>query len=499
MKLPASYYNPISLMGSIIAGISLAIIIFFIIAMMFFGVGGSYLGLFVYIVLPVFLVFGLILIPIGMVRRSKRFKREGDESLKKGIKLDLNNRRHWNAVAIFLVGTFLFLLLTGVGSYEAFHYTESVEFCGKLCHNVMEPEFTAYHNSAHSRVTCVECHVGPGADWFVRSKLSGLYQVYAVLLNKYPKPIPTPVKNLRPARETCERCHWPQKFYPYRLENEVHYLADSANTQWNIQLKMKLGSEHSSKGLMEGIHWHINPDVKIEYIASSEDREYLPWVRFVNIVTGDSTFYNDIYETLDQAAIDTLEVREMDCMDCHNRPSHDYLPPQEFTDLMISSGKIPQALPEIKSLAMEVLNAQYNDRDTARQIIESRIDDFYETGYPQFAMNHPDMIQQAKAGIMDGFSRNIFPEMGASWDVYPKYIGHVIYNGCFRCHNGNHESADGRIIQRDCNLCHTIMGQGTLDNYQSTGINDTLEFKHPVDIGESWKEYACTECHRYLY
>lgn len=498
MKLPTSYYNPISLIGSILAGVSLLIIMFFLVAMLFFGVGGSYLGLFIYIVLPVFLIIGLILIPIGMVRRSRRLKRS-EEDLSKGIRLDLNNQRHWNAIAIFLSVTFLFLLLTGIGSYEAFHYTESNEFCGTLCHNVMEPEYTAYQGSPHARVTCVECHVGEGAGWFVRSKLSGLYQVYAVLFNIYPHPIPTPIESLRPARETCERCHWPQKFYSYRLENEVHYLADSANTQWNIQLKMKIGSEHPTQGLLEGIHWHINQNVKIEYIASSEDREFLPWVRYINTATGDTVVYNDIYETLDQAAMDTLEMREMDCIDCHNRPSHHFLPPQEFTDLLIGSGDIPGELPEIKTLAMEVYNNSYDDRDTARRIILDRITEFYTDNYPEIVDSHPELIEKAKAGIMMGYSKNIFPEMKASWDVYPNHIGHVEYNGCFRCHNGNHESLDGQVIQRDCNLCHTIIGQGTLANYETSGINGSLEFKHPVDIGESWKEYACSECHRYLY
>src|SRR5512147_2459048 len=105
----------------------------------------------------------------------------------------------------------------------------------------MNPEFTAYRLSPHARVACVDCHVGTGATWYVRSKLSGLRQVYAVLTNSYDRPIPTPITDLRPARETCEECHWPEKFYARQLRNTKHYLTDSANTEWNISLQMKIG------------------------------------------------------------------------------------------------------------------------------------------------------------------------------------------------------------------------------------------------------------------
>ncbi len=495
MRLPKSIYNPLSLIGSILTGISFVIILFFLIGMWLFGLGGNYLGIFVFIILPVFLVLGLILIPVGMARRARRMKK-GE---KVGFVLDMNNKRHWNATALFIFCSFLFLLLTGVGSYHAFHYTESNEFCGTLCHKVMEPEYVAYQGSAHARVNCVECHVGEGADWYVKSKLSGLYQVYSVLTKKYPTPIETPIRNLRPAQETCEKCHWPEKFYSSRLRSERHYLADSANTRWDIQLKMKIGSEHGVQGLLEGIHWHINPDVRISYVASSEKREFLPWVRYINDATGDTVIYEDIYETLDPEAFDTLELREMDCLDCHNRPSHHFLPPQEFTDMLIASGLIPSELPEVKALAMQVFNLSFSDRDTARMVIEEQTREFYATFYPEVAASEPALISQAVSGFMEGYSKHMFPEMKASWDVYPNHIGHIEFNGCFRCHNGNHESADGEVISRDCDLCHTIVAQGTREQYQTTGIDSSLAFVHPVDIEEAWKELTCADCHRYLY
>jgi len=500
MKLPTSFYNPLSLLGSILASVSGVIIVFFMIASLLFDTGGSYTGLFIYIVLPIFLVLGLILIPIGMSRRLKRIKREGEERTNRWIMIDLRDTRQWNAIAIFIALPILFLLLTGIGSFKAFHYTESNEFCGTLCHSVMEPEHVAYQESAHSRVTCVDCHVGEGAGWYVKSKLSGLYQVYSVMFNKYPQPIETPIHNLRPARETCEECHWPEKFYSHRLKNEKHYLADLENTEWNIQLKMKIGSAHSAQGLLEGIHWHINPDIHIEYVASDNKREYLPWVRYINKATGDTVIYQDIYETLDQEALDTLETRVMDCLDCHNRPSHNYQPPQEFTDNLIAAGMIPVELPEVKLLVMEIfyLNT-FEDRDSGRVFIEEYIHEYYSSYYPEIYEGNRKLIDQAVEGVLSGYSKHFFPEMKANWDVYPNHIGHMEFNGCFRCHNGNHESDDSRIISRDCDLCHTILGQGTAENYAITSIDQSLEFVHPTDIDEDWRVSACADCHRALY
>ena len=293
MKLPRSFHNWTSLSGAIIALIAL-FMVGFLVVISAYGEGSSYLGLVIYILLPSVMVIGLIMIPIGMMVHNRRLKRTGQVQEKKWPYIDLNYHRHRNAFLIFTFGTLVFLLASAVGSYEAFHYTESVEFCGTLCHQAMEPEYVAYQNSPHARVSCVECHVGSGASWYVKSKMSGLYQVYAVLTNIYPRPITTPIKNLRPARETCEECHWPEKFYNRSLRIEKHYLADEANTEWDIALQMKIGSSYSALGLKEGIHWHINPDVKIEYMASPQThRDTIPWVKLTNLTSGEETIYQD--------------------------------------------------------------------------------------------------------------------------------------------------------------------------------------------------------------
>lgn len=499
-KLPPSFYNWTSLIGATIALISLFMIVFlFVVSIVFMKEGSSYLGLVMYIVLPVFLVLGLIFIPVGMIIKRRKDKRRKVVHEKGWPKIDLNEVPTRNAVMIFGVGTIFFLLLSAVGSYEAFHYTESVEFCGTICHTVMKPEYTAYQNSSHAKVSCVECHVGSGADWYVRSKMSGLYQVYAVLMDNYPKPIPTPIRNLRPARETCEECHWPEKFYARKLVMEKYYLSDEANTEWDISLQMKIGPTYSALGLQEGIHWHINPNVMVEYVATDSVRQNIPWVRYTDKKTGKVFVFEDENNKLTEEELASLEIREMDCMDCHNRPSHDYQTPFSFVNNAITAGNISSDLPEIKYKAMEILALDFPTSDSAMKYIEQEIESYYSEYYEDIHTNNHQLIAQAISGIQEEFKKNIFPEMKVSWKAYHNNIGHLEFNGCFRCHNDRHSTTEGQTISMDCNLCHSIIAQGTPDTLQVGSIYDELEFVHPNDPDGMWKDGFCYECHAELY
>ncbi|PKP08296.1 MAG: cytochrome C [Bacteroidetes bacterium HGW-Bacteroidetes-4] len=499
MKLPASFYNMVSYVGATIAGVSFLLILFMMILTSIVSDMGSYMGIIIFMILPAILVFGLLLIPFGMWLQVKKAKRTHKTLIESRFILDLNKKQHRNASVIFLIGTVIFLLFTAVGSYELYHYSESVEFCGTICHEVMKPEYVAYQNSPHAKVTCAQCHIGSGAGWFVKSKISGLYQVYAVLTNNVPRPIPTPIANLRPARETCEQCHWPQKFYENSLRSEKYYLTDEANTEWEMQMRMKIGPSHSAQGQTEGIHWHINPNVKIEYISTDEKREVIPWVRYINQATGDTIIYQDQYEPLEEGAADSLALRTMDCMDCHNRPSHNYQTPTKFINHQMAAGTINADLPEIKRLTMELLAGEFTHTDSALKTIETTVWNFYMENYPDVFTEKEQSIKEAVLGIQNAFAVNIFPEMNAKWDAYPSHIGHMEFNGCFRCHNDQHSADNGKIISKDCNLCHSIMSQGTGETLDVARFDASLEFKHPVDIDEAWKESLCSDCHRYMY
>ncbi len=497
LKLPHSTQNWLSIIGATIALISFFMIVFLFVISSIFASTNSYLGLVIYIALPAVMIIGLLLIPLGMYIKSRKDRKAHETGEQEGWPiLNLNEPSQRNAFTIFIVGTSILLFASAIGSYEAFHFTESVEFCGKICHETMKPEFTAYSNSPHARVACVECHVGTGAGWYVKSKLSGLYQVYAVTLGTVPKPIETPITSLRPARETCEECHWPQKFYSRKIVTQKHYLADKRNTEWDITLIMKTGAQNSAFGLKEGIHWHINPNVKIEYKASDKKREVIPWVRYTNLETGKVSVYQSSDNDLTPGQLDSLETRVMDCMDCHNRPSHNYKPPAIFINDAMTSGRIPVELPEIKSAALEVVAEEYSSTDSAMTAISDHINKFYMNNYPLEYKSKKELIKKAIAGIQDAFSKNIFPEMKVRWDVYPNNIGHMEFIGCFRCHNDDHSTKNNKVIPKDCNLCHTISAQGPPDRMEVADVNSHLEFRHPgEEDDESWKEMLCVECH----
>jgi hypothetical protein len=294
---------------------------------------------------------------------------------------------------------------------------------------------------------------------------------------------------LRPARETCEECHWPQKFYARKLRLERHYLNDKTNTEWDIRLVMKIGAVHEALGLQEGIHWHINPEIKIEYIAADTRRQVIPWVRYINKSSKDTTIYLDQDNPLDETRITDENIRTMDCMDCHNRPSHSYQPPAFFVNNALTSGNIPKSLPEIKSIAMEICSQNFTTKDSAMRYIEETLSDYYQE--PEYA----EEVIQAIAGLQDAYRRNIFPYMQVKWDAYPNNIGHLEFDGCFRCHNDTHINSEETVISKDCNLCHEIVEQGTTDALQSTTIGQALAFEHPVDIDDAWQEGLCTDCH----
>ena len=192
-----------------------------------------YVGILTFLVAPMFLVAGFVIFLFGAWRWRRRLAKANGSAPSLSINVDLSRAHDRRKLAFFVPASVGFLLLTAMGSYHTYHFTESVEFCGESCHTVMAPELTSYRHSPHARVACAECHIGKGAEWYVRSKLSGTYQVYATLAHKYPTPIPTPVKNLRPAQETCEQCHWPKKFVGNLDRTLSYYLPDESNSLYS--------------------------------------------------------------------------------------------------------------------------------------------------------------------------------------------------------------------------------------------------------------------------
>lgn len=487
--IPQSARNWLSLIGAVVALISFFMIVFLFTITAVFQQQATYIGLVIYILLPAVMVLGLLFIPLGMLRQIRK---AGRGRAAGWPRIDLSDARHRRAFTLFAVGTALFLFISALGSYEAFRFTESNRFCGRLCHSVMEPEYTAYQDSPHARVHCVACHVGPGADWYVRSKLSGLVQVYKVLAETYPQPIPTPIENLRPAQEICLQCHWPKHFLPNNLKRNVHFLPDEQNTRWEVGLNLRIGPHGAGQG---GIHWHIRRDVRVEYVAADEQRLEIPWVRYTDLSTGDSVEY--LAEGI-QGRPEDAEIHTMDCLDCHNRPSHRFMSPNDFVDEALLNGDISTSLPQVKTAAVKACRGDFTTQTEAEKGIARAMRAYYRKNHPQVLESRSDMLQQAIQAVQDAYSRNIFPEMKADWRDYPDHRGHLMFPGCFRCHDGKHRSEEGDSIGGDCSLCHDIVAQGVQEEgLTRVPVGQSLRFRHPVDIGGMWKD-GCSGCHQGL-
>ncbi len=433
-----------------------------------------------------------------MYRKKRKQKNADQTSDKKLFVLNLRDSKTKRKILIFATVLIFFMVFTIVGSYKAFHYTESVEFCGKLCHKVMDPEYVAYQNSPHARVICTECHVGAGVEYYLKSKISGMRQVFKYTLNSFTRPIETPIENLRPARETCEKCHWPQKFYTNSLRMEKYFLADSANTEWDVVLNMKIGTNHKALGLSSGIHWHINPDFEIDYKANKK-RDTIYWVKIIDKKTNAETIFTDDEFGAKPDVINKIESRTVDCMDCHNRPSHEFRSPSHYVnDLLAAQNKIV-TIPWFKSAAMEALKVSYSTTDLATSEIKKSVIKFYKEKYPDIYKKRSNEIITAVDAVEIVYFKNVFPEMKVTYKVYPRHLGHLESNGCFRCHNGKFKSSSGKVISKSCDLCHTIVAQGKADSIKYIEINGALPFIHPVDISDAWKENNCMECHATLY
>lgn len=490
--IPRIFYNKVSLFGLTIVALGLFIFLFLFAVKSMSTEGVPYAGLVIFILVPSIMVFGILLVILGVLIQWTRKKKQEAE-LEDMLIINLANPIHRKNAFLFLSGIIVFFFLSAFGSYQAYHYTDSIAFCGQLCHSVMKPEFVAYQNSPHARVKCVECHVGAGANWYVKSKMSGLYQVYAMLTEKYPTPIPTPIENLRPARETCEECHWPEQFYGAQQRYISHYLPDETNTEWNVNMLIRTGGGSPKFGHSSGIHWHMNTLFEIQYIATDEKRQDIPWVRSKDVMTEEVTVFRAPDSPPDEELMQ-YEIRTMDCMDCHNRPTHIYLSPSEVVNLAMAVGEVDRTLPYIKKVAVEALSDDYASTDEAMEGIATTISVFYRTRYPQVFSERNSSIRASINRLQDAYRRNFFPEMKAKWDYYPDNLGHLNFPGCSRCHDDNHSSPDGRVISRECNSCHFILAQGSGDDNEALNA-EGMDFIHPEDIGEAWREMMCSDCH----
>ena len=490
------YHNSVSYFGGLVILISLLLIVSFLVISFTLSKQPPYLGIFTYMVFPGLLSLGVIVSLYGMHREGKRRRLTAKEESRYPV-LDLNNPRQRKYFGYLFVGGFLILILLSFIGYRAYHFTDSVTFCGKICHAVMKPEYTAYLNSPHARVPCVDCHVGAGVSWYVRSKITGVPQVFATLSHTYPSPIQAPIKNLRPARETCEECHWPRKFYGAKLDQIPHFHYDQKNTPEQISLLIKTGGGGSGLGTNAGIHWHMIIENQVYFKATDRKLQHIPWIKLV-LPDGSTRIYQDRKSGLSDEEVSKLPLHLMDCMDCHNRPTHLFPSPETTVNASMAGGKISSDLPWIKKLAVEALVQNYKDPPNAFQEIQKTIQGTYAKNFPEVLKRQKAEVDRAIKAIYAIYQQTVFPGMKVNWATYANNIGHRQWPGCFRCHDDRHSSPDGKVLSKTCTLCHTMPQRGPLLPLGITAPISTENW-HPWPLKGKHAEILCDQCHKAGY
>jgi len=494
-RLRKIVYNPVSLVGLVIAVFNIGFIIFLSVVEALSKRVHPYADIIIWLILPMLVLLGIVLIIIG-IRRERRKEREGAQAEHRFLIIDFNDPKHRKTVFVLLTGFLLLSMLYAFAGYKAYEFTESETFCGMMCHRVMGPEYRSHAYSVHAEIACVDCHVGPGAKYFLLYKLKGTRQLFDVMFNRYPRPIPTPLVGLRPSEDVCENCHGPKYQINQRLESRTYFLADKKNTRKIINLLLRMGRTEVTTEHPPKMHWHFSTTEEIVYAAKDKERTMIPWIR-VKRLDGKERVYRSSEVKMTDAEAAKTDKRRMDCVDCHNRPGHPYNPPSVVLNALLAVHLVDPDLPEIKRIAVEALDAEYDSRDDAQKRIETSIRDFYKTTYPNISSKKESAIVAAIREIQRAYTRNYDPSMKVSWKNFPNNQGHRFSAGCFRCHDGKHRSDDGAVLSRDCSLCHLLIERAddAASRRTDRAVFQVMKYPHPVDIGNAWKEMLCHECH----
>ena len=403
--------------------------------------------------------------------------------------------RRWRRVLPWVA---LLVILIGVGTGGAYFWTwtNSPAFCGQLCHT-MPPQYAAYQLSPHSRVSCVECHIG--REFILQQiprKSVHTQFLFRTAFGLYEYPIYA--TSMRPARVACETCHSPDKFSDDSVRVKKHYLPNESNAEYDIYLIMKTGGGTKREGLGRGIHWHVENEV--QFLSTDKLDQNIPYIRVTND-DGSVDEYVDVESDLDTSSIDEKDLKTMDCITCHNRISHSIPTPAESVDSSISRGVISSDIPYIRDLAVQVLTRDYPDQEQAFVGIDQALDTYYKRYQQDFYATGQDKLQAAIAEIQRIYSVSVFKDQDLDWNTHPNNVGHIDSPGCFRCHDGKHLDAADQAVRLECNLCHSIpVVAGTED------LVTNIEISHGPEpashLNANWialhnraYDKTCADCH----
>ncbi len=437
--------HPLAIAGALITTASAVAFIALGIAVLAGLFNNPYAGLVVFVAIPVLFVLGLLLIPVGMRLQQRKLLRDPAAPTDWPV-FDFRRASVRRTALLITALTAVNVVIVLLAGYGSLHWMESPTFCGQVCHTPMHPQFTAWQAASHSRVACVNCHVGEGAAGFVHAKMAGVRQLVHVMTNSVPKPIP-PGGDLPPVAQTCLNCHTPGHTVPDRIRTFREFSDDETNSETTTVMQMHMGTSPKST---RSIHWHADPVNRVEYVATDATRETIPYVKVTN-ASGRVKEYRAA-DTTDET-IKSGSARTMDCRDCHNTIGHPISPTAEqAVDRAIAAAQVARELPFVRREGVRLVTATYASQDDAMSAIESGLRSFYQS---QGGSVDQQALSRSVTGLQDVYRRNVFPSMMVSFGSYPTNRGHFTSTGCFRCHDDSHTAADGSTISAECELCHT--------------------------------------------
>jgi nitrate/TMAO reductase-like tetraheme cytochrome c subunit len=467
--IPRLWSNWITLLGTVIASVSaVTVLVALAIGLTSSGLN-AYAAAILFLVIPGLFAFGLLLIPLGLFLERRRAQRPGapppdPDSVEAVIAYAMKSGTARRRIGFVLLMTTLNIFIFATVTHRAVTFMETPKFCGTTCHKVMQPEYDAYNTSAHSRVSCVDCHIGSGASSMVKAKLTGLRQVWGVFTNNYHRPIETPVHNLRPANETCGNCHQANRQIGSRVGFRVHFKSDEANTPQVTAMMFHVGGADARTGEWSGIHWHASDRYQVRYEVLDAKRETIGKIQKLE----GGKVVKEWLPPKDQPQGAVSELRTMDCIDCHNRATHVYDgAPDAAVEKALADGRLDRKVPWLRQIAAGVLKGATPARADAEAYFRPALEGAYARDHAS-AKPSAAALDGAARGLVALYRRNVYPEMNLTWNNYPAQMGHAgpdpgnAKTQCFRCHAGDRQTADGKELSSKCELCHEVIAKDEL-------------------------------------
>lgn len=368
-----------------------------------------------------------------------------------------------------VVGILVVAAVTAAG-IMGWEYSNSNAFCTNMCHAVHPEEPKSHAVSLHARVNCVECHMGRLSTLQLMAiKPTHMNELWGMIVG-YERPVTT--HSLRPARDSCEACHWPQARHSDTVRVVYRYGADGKSTEERTTLQLHTGAGEARGGapnaaepqlaagmtVRKGIHWHIAQDVR--YVALDDEKQKIALIE-VHAPDGKViATYADPTLKVSRADLDKLPKRSMDCIDCHNASGHPFTNPSNLVDDALQEGLIDRSVPTVKARSEQIIEKAFGiagpEEERSKKYQQIIADARPKTANPKTKDAEAQFEKQMLRILLLSSFNGEHEGKPLTWKNFPNNVGHKDFPGCFRCHDGKHQNEKGEAVRLQCTLCHAI-------------------------------------------